>query len=226
MRSEGLSDSVGNGVHRRHRYHAHVGYQSRLFAAVREVDRGCGGLDCSTPKGRSARCSRPPTVGWRPALEVCCAGPTALRLSSSRGSQTAADRRRLASPALPMRWSSRVGANCAAHAAPAGRRGPARLPVLRSDGWASAGRLGIGRRIVSGGFLSLGLRFGGRGPACRSGAASGGSAFAAFGAPAELSELDLLPEGDGSSAWAIPPPNPTATQADSKNAATINRNHQ
>jgi hypothetical protein len=54
----------------------------------------------------------------------------------------------------------------------------------------------------------------------------GGSAFAAFGASAELSELDLLPEGDGSSAWAIPPPNPTATQADSRNAATISRNHQ
>jgi hypothetical protein len=54
----------------------------------------------------------------------------------------------------------------------------------------------------------------------------GGSAFLAFGASAELSELDLLPEGDGSSAWATPPPNPTATQADSKKAATISRNHQ
>jgi hypothetical protein len=69
----------------------------------------------------------------------------------------------------------------------------------------------------------------------RSGAASralacadffGGSAFAAFGASAELSELDLLPEGDGSSAWATPLPNPTATQADNKKAATISRNHQ
>jgi hypothetical protein len=54
----------------------------------------------------------------------------------------------------------------------------------------------------------------------------GGSAFLAFGAPAELSELDLLPEGEGSSAWAIPPPNPTAAQADTRNAATISRNHQ
>jgi hypothetical protein len=54
----------------------------------------------------------------------------------------------------------------------------------------------------------------------------GGSAFLAFGASAELSELDLLPEGDGSSAWATPLPNPTATQADSKKAATISRNHQ
>jgi hypothetical protein len=69
----------------------------------------------------------------------------------------------------------------------------------------------------------------------RSGAASGalacadffgGSAFAAFGASAEFSELDLLPEGDGSSAWAIPLANPATTQADSKNAATVSRNHQ
>jgi hypothetical protein len=54
----------------------------------------------------------------------------------------------------------------------------------------------------------------------------GGSAFAAFGASAELSELDLLPEGEGSSALAIPLPNPTATQADSRKAATTSRNHQ
>jgi hypothetical protein len=54
----------------------------------------------------------------------------------------------------------------------------------------------------------------------------GGSAFSAFGASAELSELGLLPEGDGSSAWATPLPNPTTTQADSKKAATISRNHQ
>jgi hypothetical protein len=54
----------------------------------------------------------------------------------------------------------------------------------------------------------------------------GGSAFAAFGAPAELSELESALEGDGSSAWAIPLANPTATQVASKNAATINRNHQ
>jgi hypothetical protein len=65
----------------------------------------------------------------------------------------------------------------------------------------------------------------------RSGASAGadrfgGSASAAFGAPAELSELDLLPEGDVSSAWAIPLPNPTASQAESNNAATISRNHQ
>jgi hypothetical protein len=53
----------------------------------------------------------------------------------------------------------------------------------------------------------------------------GGSAFATFGASAELSELDLLPEGDGSSAWATPPANPTATQADSRKAATISRSH-
>jgi hypothetical protein len=57
-------------------------------------------------------------------------------------------------------------------------------------------------------------------------AAFGGSGFAAFGAPAGLSELDSPAEGDGSSAWAIPLANPTATQADSKNAATISRNHQ
>jgi hypothetical protein len=60
----------------------------------------------------------------------------------------------------------------------------------------------------------------------RSGAASGASAFLAFGASAELSELDLPPEGDGSSAWATPLPNPTATHAESKKAATISRNHQ
>jgi hypothetical protein len=54
----------------------------------------------------------------------------------------------------------------------------------------------------------------------------GGSAFFAFGASAALSALDVLPEGGGSSAWATPLPNPTATQADSKQAATISRNHQ
>jgi hypothetical protein len=54
----------------------------------------------------------------------------------------------------------------------------------------------------------------------------GGSDFAAFGAPAELSELESPAEGGGSSAWAIPLANPTVTQADSKNAATISRNHQ
>jgi hypothetical protein len=53
----------------------------------------------------------------------------------------------------------------------------------------------------------------------------GGSDVAAFGASAELSELDVLPEGDGSSAWAIPLPKPTATHADSKDAATISRKH-
>jgi hypothetical protein len=58
--------------------------------------------------------------------------------------------------------------------------------------------------------------------------AFGGSTFAAFGASAEFSELELelLPEGDGSSAFAIPLPNPTATQTDSRQAATISRNHQ
>jgi hypothetical protein len=54
----------------------------------------------------------------------------------------------------------------------------------------------------------------------------GGSAFAASGALAELSELESAFEGDGSSAWAIPLPNPTATQVASKNAATVNRIHQ
>jgi hypothetical protein len=44
--------------------------------------------------------------------------------------------------------------------------------------------------------------------------------------PAEPSEVESALEGAGSSAWAIPLPNPTATQADSKNAATINRSHQ
>ncbi|HKP41877.1 hypothetical protein [Mycobacterium sp.] len=53
----------------------------------------------------------------------------------------------------------------------------------------------------------------------------GGSADAAFGGPAELSELESALDGDGSSAWAIPLANPTVTQADSRNAATINRNH-
>ncbi|MDT5303463.1 MAG: hypothetical protein QOG79_6778, partial [Mycobacterium sp.] len=76
------------------------------------------------------------------------------------------------------------------------------------------------------GFLSPGFRSTLAPGASPSADRFGGSAFAAFGAPAELSELDLLPEGDGSSAWAIPPPNPTATQADSKKAATISRNHQ
>jgi hypothetical protein len=51
------------------------------------------------------------------------------------------------------------------------------------------------------------------------------SAFLVFGAPSELSELDLS-EGDGSSALAIPLPSPTATHEDNKNAATISRNHQ
>jgi hypothetical protein len=54
----------------------------------------------------------------------------------------------------------------------------------------------------------------------------GGSAFAAFGASAELSELELPLGGAGSSAWAIPLASPTATQVDSKKAATTNRNHQ
>jgi hypothetical protein len=54
----------------------------------------------------------------------------------------------------------------------------------------------------------------------------GGSAFAAFGASAELSELESPAELDGSSAWAIPLAKPTVIQADSKNAATVNRNHQ
>src|SRR5829696_3004786 len=54
----------------------------------------------------------------------------------------------------------------------------------------------------------------------------GGSAFAAFGAPSEPSEVESPPEGDGWSACAIPLAPPTATQADSKNAATISRNHQ
>ena len=47
-----------------------------------------------------------------------------------------------------------------------------------------------------------------------------------FGAPSELSELELSLEGDESSAWATPLANPTATQVDSKKAATTNRNHQ
>jgi hypothetical protein len=58
----------------------------------------------------------------------------------------------------------------------------------------------------------------------------GGSGVEAFGPPAEgpgePSELDSPLEGDGPSARAIPLPNPTVTQADSKNAATISRNHQ
>jgi hypothetical protein len=37
--------------------------------------------------------------------------------------------------------------------------------------------------------------------------------------------LESAPDGDGSSAWLMPLDQPTATQADSKNAATINRNH-
>ena len=47
-------------------------------------------------------------------------------------------------------------------------------------------------------------------------------------APGDPSELDSPPEGDGrrSSAWAIPLANPTTTQVVSKNAATVNRNHQ
>jgi hypothetical protein len=61
-----------------------------------------------------------------------------------------------------------------------------------------------------------------------------GSGVEAFGAPAEApclgpgepSELVSPPEGDGLSARAIPLANPTVTQADSKNAATISRNHQ
>jgi hypothetical protein len=54
----------------------------------------------------------------------------------------------------------------------------------------------------------------------------GGSAFEAFGAAAEPSELELPPEGDGLSARAIPLANPTVTQADSTNATSVNRNHQ
>jgi hypothetical protein len=42
----------------------------------------------------------------------------------------------------------------------------------------------------------------------------------------QLSELESPFEGDGSSAWAIPLAKPTATQVASKNAATVNRNHQ
>jgi hypothetical protein len=54
----------------------------------------------------------------------------------------------------------------------------------------------------------------------------GGSAFAAFGAPSELAELELPLDGAGSSAWAVPLASPTTTQVDSKKAATTNRSHQ
>jgi hypothetical protein len=53
----------------------------------------------------------------------------------------------------------------------------------------------------------------------------GEPAFGAFGAD-ELSEVESPPDGDASSAWARPLPNPTATQADNTKAATVNRNHQ
>jgi hypothetical protein len=57
-----------------------------------------------------------------------------------------------------------------------------------------------------------------------------GSGVEAFGAsafgPGELSDVEASPEGDGSSAHAIPLPKPTATQADSMKAATVNRSHQ
>jgi hypothetical protein len=54
------------------------------------------------------------------------------------------------------------------------------------------------------------------------------SGVEAFGASAlgELSDVEASPEGDGSSAHAIPLPKPTATQADSMKAATVNRSHQ
>jgi hypothetical protein len=54
---------------------------------------------------------------------------------------------------------------------------------------------------------------------------SGESGSEAFGA-GELSEVESPPDGDDSSALARPLPNPTATQADRTNAATVNRNHQ
>jgi hypothetical protein len=56
------------------------------------------------------------------------------------------------------------------------------------------------------------------------------SGFDAFGAsalgPGEPSEVDASPDGEGSSAHAIPLLSPTATQADRTNAATVIRNHQ
>jgi hypothetical protein len=99
-----------------------------------------------------------------------------------------------------------------------GSSGSAFATDAGSDGWSTV--VGLVSVVVSSadGLLSLGGI-----PALE---CFGGSAVAAFGASAELSELDLLPEDDGSSALAIPPPNPTATQADSRNAATISRNHQ
>jgi hypothetical protein len=51
------------------------------------------------------------------------------------------------------------------------------------------------------------------------------SGFDVFG-PGEPSELEVLSDDDGSSARATPLPTPTATQADSKRAATENRSHQ
>jgi hypothetical protein len=58
----------------------------------------------------------------------------------------------------------------------------------------------------------------------------GRSGFDALGGvcfgPGEVSEVDAPPEGDGSSAWAIAPPTPTTTHAESTKTATVNRNHQ
>jgi hypothetical protein len=44
--------------------------------------------------------------------------------------------------------------------------------------------------------------------------------------PGEPSELESPPEGDGPSARAIPLANPTVTQTESSNAASVNPNHQ
>ncbi|WP_041312717.1 hypothetical protein [Mycobacterium sp. JS623] len=63
------------------------------------------------------------------------------------------------------------------------------------------------------------------GPSGFSADSFGPSGFDGFEA-GDPAEVEVSPEGDGSSALAIPLLNPTATQADRTKAATVNRNHQ
>jgi hypothetical protein len=162
----------------------------------------------STPRARQRRSSPPQVVGRESAMS------TRLRLDDLwHRSRMAAGRRRQASPAsrvLPTRPSWRVCGSGGSSGS-----GVATVLSARSVLSSACDDDSAVPSDVASGWSAFAGRFG------RSG-------FDAFGAaslaPGVLSEVEVLPDGDGSSARAIPLPNPTATQADSNNAANRNCN--